>query len=168
MGFIDINASKWIPPAKMAKTAGTWTPAIASNVVSWDRGAADATFILLIPIDLPQGPNYHTGARLKSIDVYYDISVEAADGFATVEIEKVTLPANTVAPTGAAVSCTVDVDNDTTTERLAVAAHKMTVTPDADLWLQKGYGYYLNLGVDMGTNGVFKLMGLQANYELRV
>jgi hypothetical protein len=164
MGYIDTVVAKFIPPANVGRTAGTWTPAIGSNVVSTARGAADATFGLFIPIDLPAGANYRTGAKVKSIDVYYDISVEAADAFATVEIEKMTLAANTVAISGTTVACSQSSDAEA---RATLAAHKLTVTPTAEFWMEKGYAYYLYLFVDMGANGVFALMGAQVNYELR-
>jgi hypothetical protein len=167
MGFVDTNISQFVPSARIGKTAGTWTPAIASNVVKDARGAAAAQFGLFIPLDIEQGPNYHVGAKIKSIDVWYKIATADAADFATVELEKVTLAADTVAPTGVAVTVSLDSAHDTAAKRKAQADHKMTVTPSADLWLEKGYSYYLYLYVDAAATTAFTLYGAQINYELR-
>lgn len=165
----NTHMSQFIPPSAISKSAGTWTPSVASNVPLEARGAADAAFTLLIPIRLEQNANYRNGAKLKSIDVYYQIGTAAADDFATVELEKVAWPAATgSAPTGAAVTMTCDAGHDTAAERLAVAAHKMTVTLTTPEWMDDDYAYTLQLVVDAAATTVFTLYGARANFELRI
>lgn len=164
----NTHMSQFIPPSAIQKTAGTWTPTIGSNVASDVRGAADAAFTLLIPIAAPQNANYHNGARLKSIDVYYKIATGACDGFATVELEKITLPANAAAPTGAALTTTLDTGHDTAAERLAIADHTMTVTVTTPEWMDDSYAYVLQCVVDAAANTVFTLYGARANFDLRI
>lgn len=170
MGYVhDTHMSQFIPPTEFAMSAGTWTPAVASNVVSLARGAADAAFIAFIPIPIPSNSSAYKGAKLLSIDVWYAIGTAAADDFATVELEKMTLAADDVAPTGAAVTCTIDTGHDTAAERLAVDTdHCMTVTLATPAWLDDGDAYYLQLVVDCAAGTVFTFFGARANYELRV
>ncbi len=80
-----------------------------------------------------------------------------------------TLAADDVAPTGAAVTCTIDTGHDTAAERLAVDTdHCMTVTLATPAWLDDGDAYYLQLVVDCAAGTVFTFFGARANYELRV
>ena len=75
MGYVNnTQMSTFIPPAMIQKTAGTWTPTIASNLVSDVRGQADGSFTLLVPIPLPSNAAVKAGAKLKSIDLFYKIT----------------------------------------------------------------------------------------------
>lgn len=170
MGYVhDTQMSQVIPVNQISKSAGTWTESIASNVHKSARTAADAAFSLFIPIPIPSNGAGLKGARLKSIDVYYTVGTAALDDFATVELEKIVLPAATgSAPTGAAVSTTLDTGHDTAAERLAVASHKMTVTLDTPAWVDDDDAYVLQLVVDAAATTVFTLWGARANYDLRM
>jgi hypothetical protein len=136
-------------------------------VASEARGTADASFTLLIPVPLPGNSQVKTGAKLKSIDVFYKIA-NAADDFATVELSKMALPATGSAPTGAAVSTTIDTGHDTAAERKAAGDHTMTVTLDTPVYLDDGDMYVLACVVDAAAATVFTLYGARANYELRL
>lgn len=170
MGYVnDTHMSQFIPPSEFQMSAGTWAMALSSNVVSRDRSAADAAFTALIPIPVPSNAIAYKGAKLKSIDVWYSIGTAAADDFATVELEKMVLGADDVAPSGAAVATTPDTGHDTAAERLAVDSdHCMTVTLDDPAWLDDGDAYWLQLVVDCAATTVFKFFGARANYELRI
>jgi len=144
MGYVhDTHMSEFIPPSDFQMSAGTWAMAVASNVVSRDRSAADAAFTALIPIRVPSNASDKKGAMLKSIDVWYAIGTAAADDFATVELEKMIMGA---------------VDTD----------HCMTVTLATPAWVDDGDVYWLQLVVDCAATTVFKFFGARANYTLRI
>jgi hypothetical protein len=170
MGYVhDTHMSKFIHPSRFMFSAGTWTPADSSNVVSIARGAADASFNAYIPIPLHSNDSYRKGCRLKSIDVYYAIGTAAADDFATVELEKMTLGADDTAITGAAVSTTCDAGHDSAAERKAVDTdHVMTITLDTPEWMDDAAAYVLKLVVDCAATTVFTFFGARANYDFRV
>jgi hypothetical protein len=169
MGYVNVtDISQFIPPSAIQKTLGTWTPTIASNVVSDVRTAADANFTLLIPLVLPGSEIALQGAKIKSIDVWYKIATAAADDFATVTLNKVTLATDTVAVSGAAVDVTIDTAHDSAAERKAIASHKMTVTLDAEVFIDQDYAYWLSCVVDAAANTVFTLFGARVNYTLRL
>jgi len=168
MGYTTVNISRFVPSSKILRTAGTWTAGLNANVVSEARGAADAAFTLLVPLELEAGDTYHEGARVKSVELFYKVSTAACDDFATVELERVTLPANGSAPGGAALACVIDAAHDTAAKRKAQGEHTMLVTPGADLWLEDDYGYWLACVVDAAAGSVFTLYGARIQYELRL
>ncbi len=170
MGYVNDTAmSVFLSPLKSIFTAGTWTPTIASNVVKMVRSQGDASFTALIPIEVPGNSVALKGSLLKSIDVFYAIATAAADDFATVELEKMTLGADDTAITGAAVSVTIDTGHDTAAERKAVDTdHVMTVTLDTPVWIDDGDHFVLELIVDCAATTDFTLFGARANYTLRV
>jgi hypothetical protein len=163
----NTHMSQFVPPSMIAKTAGTWTPTLTSNVMTDVRTAADANFTLMAPVALPQSANLKNGARLKSIDVYYKITT-AADDFATVELEKMTLLASQAIPTGAALAVTLDSSHDTAAKRKAAGDHVMTVTLTAPLWMTQADAVVLVMIVDAAAATVFTLYGVRANFDLRI
>lgn len=169
MGYVhDTHMSKFISPFKFGFSAGTWTPAIANNIASIARAQADASFTALIPIDLPSNASALKGVMLKSIDVYYSI-VTAADDFATVELEKMTLGPDDTAITGAAVTGTCDAGHDTAAERKAADTdHVLTFTITTPTWSDDGEAFVLELIVDCAATTDFVFFGARANYTLRV
>ena len=170
MGYVhDTKMHQFISPAAFEFSAGTWTVSEASNLIKNLRSDADASFTALIPIPIPSNAVALKGARLKSIDVWYAIGTAAADDFATVELEKMTLPADDTAVSGAAVITTEDAGHDSAAERLAVDTdHKMTVSVTTPAWIDEGEAYWLKLIVDCAATTVFTFFGAQANYDLRV
>ena len=63
MGYVhDTDMSQFISPFGCGYTAGTWTPTIGTNMVENVRTAADASFTLLIPIEIPSN-----GVALKGV-----------------------------------------------------------------------------------------------------
>jgi hypothetical protein len=167
MGYVvQKSMSEFIPPSMVQKTAGTWTPTLASNVWSDVRTAADASFSLAIPINLMASSDGYRGAYVKSIDVFYKIATAAADDFATVSLEKMALPATGAAPTGAALTVTQDTGHDTAAERKATGDHTMTVTLSTPEWLDNDEALVLTLTVDAAATTVFTLYGARVNYDL--
>ncbi len=170
MGYVhDTHMSQFISPLNFGFSAGTWTPTVISNVCANIRTANDSSFTALIPINLPSNSSPFKGAKFTSIDVYYAIGTTAADDFATVELEKMTLGPDDTAITGAAVPTTVDAGHDTAAERLAVDTdHVMTVTLTTPVWIDDGDVYCLQLTVDCAAGTVFTFFGARANYTLRI
>lgn len=168
MGYVhDEHMSEFIHPCDFQMSAGTWAMTLASNVVSNDRTAADASVTVLIPIRMPSNSVAKKGAKLTSIDVSYLIGTAAADDFATVELEKVTVGADNVAIAGEAIDTTPDTAHDTAAERLAVDDHTMTVTIDDPEFLDDGECYWLQLVIDCAATTVLKFYGAVAHYTLR-
>ena len=162
----NTHFSQFIPPAQINKSAGTWTPTLASNALYERRTAADATFNLFIPIRIPSNSVALQGAKIASIEVIYNITTAACDDFATVELEKMTSSA-AGAVTGAAVTVSVDTSHDTAAERKATGTHRMTVTITTPEWVDNDCWYVLYLVVDAAATTVFDLYGAIVNFTLR-
>lgn len=148
-------------------SAGTWAVTESSNVVSNDRSAADAAVTVLVPIRMPSNASALKGAKLTSIDVGYLIGTAAADDFATVELEKVTVGADNVAAAGEAVTVTLDTAHDTAAERLAADDHTMTVSISSPEFLDDGDCYWLKMVIDCAATTVLKFYGAIAHFTLR-
>lgn len=169
MGYVnDTQMANFIHPGDFEMSAGTWAVTEASNVVSNDRSAADAAVTVLIPIRLPSNTAALKGAKLTSIDVGYFIGTAAADDFATVELEKVTINTDDVAASGSAVTTTEDSAHDSAAERKAADDHTMTVTITTPEWVDDQVCYWLKLVIDCAATTVLKFYGAIAHYTLRV
>ena len=169
MGYVnDTDICQFIPPSMIAKSAGTWTPTVSANLISDARSVADAAFSLIVPLNLPGSSIGLQGAKIESVKVWYKIGTAAADDFATVEIDKVTLGANGAASSGAAITTTIDADSDTAAERITVDEHTMLVTLTTPVFLEDDVAYYLVMTIDAAAATVFTLYGAQVNYTLRL
>jgi hypothetical protein len=162
------HMSQFVPPAQIGKTAGTWAASVAANVPRETRTAGAGVFSLLVPVNTQQNENFRNGARLKSIDVFYKVATADCTDFATVELEKVTLPATGAAPTGATVAVTMDAGHDTAGERKVQGDHTMTVNVDAPVYLSQNEALILNLVIDPGATAVVTLYGARLNFDLRI
>ena len=168
MGYLfDTQMSQFISPDMMGKSAGTWTPTLATNTVGAVRTAGAATFNLFVPIVVPGNAAGLKGSRLKSIDLFWKNATADLNSVTTVELEKVTLPANGSAVTAAAVTTTLDSNNDTTAKRITQAAHKMTVSVTVPEWVAAGTVYWLYVTFDCAATSALTLWGAQANFDLR-
>jgi len=169
MGYVhDTKMSKFIHPGDFEIAVGTWVVAESSNVVSYDHTDGDEAVTVLIPIRIPSNSVALKGAKLASIDVGYLIGTAAADDFATVELEKVTIGADNVAAAGEAVTTTEDSAHDTAAERKAADDHTMTVNVTTPEFLDDGDCYWLKLVIDCAATTVLKFYGAIAHYTLRV
>ena len=169
MGYVnDQHMSLFISPGEIGINGGSWEHNIVSNKSLLGKSAADEAFYVSIPIPVPANSQERKGSRLKSIDVFYSISLAAADDFEVVELNKMALPANGNSLSGAAVACSLDEDHDTAAERKAVGAHTMRVSLDEPVYVDDDEAYFLYLAVDAAATTVFSLAGARANYELRI
>jgi len=174
MGYVhDTAMSQFVPPNKIGYSAGTWALAVASNVWSLDRTAADAAFTVYVPIPIPSNSVALKGAYLVSIELMYSVATTLCDDFATVEVHKDTLQAAAASGSGAlntavAVTTTEDAGHDAAGERGAVDEHRMKVTLTTPEWIDNDAAFHLEVTVDAAVGTVFKVFGAICNYTLRV
>jgi hypothetical protein len=169
MGYVTLKkVNQFIPPNQIVKSAGTWTPTVAGNLVVEMRTAAAGGFYLVIPITL-FGSELSQGARVKSIDIWYKVGTAAMAGMASVTVKKLELNANAVNVGSAEYSAiTLDADHDTEAERKAVATHKMTVSFTGKPFLNNDEALQVVLSCEAAATSAFTLYGAQANFELRL
>ncbi len=174
MGYVhDTAMSQFVPPNKIGYSAGTWALAVASNVWSIDRTAANATFTVYVPVPIPSNGVALKGAYLVSIELMYAISAEVFDAVDSVKVIKDTLLAAAASGSGsintaAEVTSTVDAGHDTDAERLAIDEHRMKVTLSTPEWIDNDAAFHLEVDFDGGASGVIKVFGAIINYTLRV
>ncbi len=168
-GYVhDTAAAQWVAPWTISNSAGTWTPTLSGNVVSFNRTAADATWNAFAPVTVPSNAAASKGAYLQSVDIWYSVTVSDCDDFATVALEKLTVGATAITPTATAPTITLDAGHDTAAERKAVGEHKLTVTLATPAWVDHEESYVVYLAVDAASGTVFKWYGARANYTLRL
>jgi hypothetical protein len=176
MGYVhDTHMAQFIPPNAIGASAGTWTLAVASNVWSNNRTAADAAFTLYVPIPIPSNASALMGAKLLSVELMYSIATGAADDVVdtTFVIYKDTLQATAASGSGtintaAELAGTKDAGHNTAAETKAVDEHRAVITVTTPEWADNDVAYHLEMVVDAAANTVFKVFGAIANFELRV
>jgi hypothetical protein len=168
MGYVhDTQMSVFTPAEDCTGTVGTWAMAVASNVWSLNKSAADNTSVVKIPLRLPSNAAALKGAQLKSVDIWWACGTGANEAVSAV-LYKQTLPVDGTLSTAAAVTTTYDTGYDSAAERLTLDEHKMTLTVTTPEWVDEDAVYYVELTVDSAANSVDKLFGARANYTLRV
>ncbi len=168
MGYVhDTQFSQFHNASDFTFTAGTWTPTIASNVHKTVRSASAAAFTFSCPIKVPANAVALKGCYLKSVDFWYKIANGDTTDFASLGIDKMTLAGDTVAPTGAAVTITLDSNHDTAAKRKAQQDGKATLTLTTPVWIGASDVFVLTGVVDCAANSVVTIYGARANYTLR-
>jgi hypothetical protein len=170
MGYTHFeDMAQFVSPLMYTKTAGTWTPSVASNLVKDTRTAAAAAFTLYIPILLPGSLGLH-GCRVQSIDVWYKIATAAATSAVVPLMYQTNLLANAVAVTGSAIPVTLDALHDSSAELAAIGDHKMTITPTITVrdFMLKNTGVFLVFTVTAAATTVYTNFGAQINFTLRL
>ncbi len=174
MGYVhDTAMSQFVPPNKIGYSAGTWALAVASNVWSLDRTAADVAFTVFVPVPIPSNGVALKGAYLVSIEVMYSIATTLADDFASVTLYKDTLKAVAASGSGtlntaASVVGTMDAGHDTAVERKAIDEHRMKLTLTTPVWIDNDEAFHLEFVIDPAVGTVFKFFGAICNYTLRI
>ena len=169
MGYIhDVAMSQFVLPNLMMFSAGTWAQTILNNVWSMNRTAADASFLVFVPVPIPSNSVASKGAYLKSIEVMYSIVTAAADDMAAVALYKNTLAADGTLNSAAGIAITMDTAHDTGAERKTLDEHRMVATLDTAAWIDNDEYYHLEFLVDAAATTVFKVFGALINYTLRL
>jgi hypothetical protein len=167
MGYVNDKAfAQWIAPGVIARTAGAWTPTLASHTVGEVRTAEAGTFNLLAPVLVPSNAEGLKGARLLSVELVYKIGTAAMTSVTTVELEKGLIAADG-ALSGAAAALTLDGNHNTSAKRAGVGDHRLLASLDAPAFVDNDEVYWLYVTFNAPATTIFTLWGAIANYELR-
>ena len=169
MGYVhDTAMAQFIPPNVLIASAGTWTFAVGTNVWSYNRTAADASFTVSVPIPIPSNSVAFKGCKLASVELMWSVGTAAMDAVAEALIYLDTLAATGTLNTAAAVTTTIDTGHDTAAERLTLDEHRCKATITTPLWIDNDQAYHAEMVCDAAATSVFKWFGAIANYTLRV
>lgn len=168
MGYVyDTHMSKFISPAEVTATVGTWTMGVASNVWTLNKTAADNTSVIKIPLKLEGNSSGLKGARIRSVDLWWSNGTANLDALSAA-LYKATLPAQAGTLSASALTTSYDSGHDDASERITQAQHKMTLTVNAPEWVDDDVDYYVELTVDAAAGSVVKFQGARVNYDLRI
>ena len=175
MGYVhDTRMAQFIPPTQIGASAGTWTLAVASNIWSNNRTAADASFTLYIPVVIPSNSAALKGAQLNSIEFMYEVTTGAMDAVTSVKLWKNTLSATAASGSGTintvaeVTAVTLDAGHNTDAERLAVDQHRLVLSLDTPVFIDNDEYYHVEVVCDAAATSVWKTYGAIINYTLRV
>jgi hypothetical protein len=160
--------AQFVSPAEFMHSAGTWTQTNANNVWYARRTAANAAWVTRIPINPPQNNHMHKGAKVTSVEILFEVTVEAMDAV-TATIYKAAIGADgATVLTATEVTNTYDTGHDAAAERIDADQHKMTLTITTPEFLKDSDVWYIEFSGDGGANGVFDFYGAMIHYTLRV
>lgn len=131
-------------------TTNTWTPTVASNVVSQNMTATSTTGVIHIP-----GPNEVTG-KIKSLSLSYSVGTTTADDVTTI-IYKLTNNGAGDVVSAATVTTTYDTSYDTTAERKAIEDHTYTLTVTTPFYLAANESLFATVTADVKATTVIKM-----------
>lgn len=165
----NTHFAQFIPPTMCHYVTGTWSDAAGSvaNTICKSKAAADNTGVVSIPIIIPQNSVALQGAKLVSVDVWWEVLTAAMDAVTAV-IYQATLPAtgaDYAAPATPAFS--YDTGHDTAGERLTLDEHKMTLTLTTPIWLDDDDEITVVISFDAAATSALTFFGARANFTFR-
>jgi len=170
MGYIhDVNMIAVLPP-ELCQVSDTqaWSDAVSSNVWSRNRAAGATSFVLKVPVFLPQNSAAQRGAYFRSVEIWWEVTTDALTSLAAA-IYEATLPANGDAFGAPALQAVAyDTGHDTAGERITADQHKMTLSLATPIWLDDDDLVYLEISVTAPATSVFKYYGARLTYTLRL
>ena len=168
MGYSTNTQMSSITPLECIKaSAGTWNINVAANVWTLDHTAAADTPVLHVPIRIPGNAAYNAGGMLNSIDIFWSNGTAILTDFSG-QLFQNNLPAQGGTQTVTAITTAYDSGHLNAAARNTVATHKMTLTLAAPLQVRGDTEIFLALTLTATATAVFKLMGVKANWTLRV
>lgn len=149
---------KLIPFSAIIATVGTWAAAVASNLATFNKTAADNTSVLYVPLHAALEPETpHARERnVKSVEVEYSVGTADLDAAPTAVLSKVTMDVATGVRTRATVTET-EAFIGTNTVGLAVGTYIHTITPESPVRLEDNEELWLELTIDAAATSVVKI-----------
>ena len=141
-------------------STGTWTAGVATDVLSYDKQAADNTPVLEGSISSFVDVDARVGTTIEYIVVYYSVATAALEAAPTLEFHKTTFHATTHAPTATTVAGTATSGTNGT----AVGSYAAVYTPASDLVLNASQRLTFELTANAATTSVFKVIGYDIVY----
>ena len=136
MGYLQVvDLAVALPASAGQRTGGPWTVTHGVNGL-WelDKGFAEETFQLMIPVDLPASSGSKRAVQLASVDLWYELKTADLSSVPVAVIERVALPEDgqaAPAPTEPAVTLEgTDLD--------AIGKRRLRISLDEPFWLGAG------------------------------
>ncbi len=165
----NTHVSQYIPPTQFVCVTGTWTEVAGqvTDTICKHVAATDETCTVNIPITIPSNSIGLQGAKLKSVEIDYEILVAACDAV-TVVINKVTRGADGAVAVVASLPFSYDTGHDTAAERYDVDQHRMTCTLTTPVWIDNDEYILVELTLDKAATTTVDLLAAVANFVLRL
>jgi len=165
----NTHVSQYIPPTLFHCVTGTWTEVAGqvTDTICKHVAATDEVATVNIPIMIPSNSIGLQGAKLKSVEIDYEILVAACDAVTAV-FNLVTRGADGAVATVAAQTFSYDTGHDAAAERYDVDQHKMTLTLTTPIWIDNDQYVLIELTFDKAATTTVDLLAAVANFVLRM
>ena len=161
------NMTSVVPLNVIKPTVGAWALTNAANKWTLDHTVAADTSILHIPLPLIGSDFENGGSILKSIEIFWsNATADIVDIVPMVYVNS--LPANGGAQVVTAQNFLYDAAHNTTALRKTQAVHNMNIELTGPVPVVGDVEIFLSLSINAAATSVFKLIGIKANYMLRL
>jgi hypothetical protein len=159
--------SQYIPPTAMICITGTWTEVAGqvAGTICKHKAATAETATVHIPITLPSNSVALKGAKLKSIEVDYEVLVKVCTTV-TATLRLITRGADGAVAVVSAPAITQDLT--AATDAADVDQHKLTITITTPAWIDNDQEYKLEMAFVAQDTTQIDVLGAVANYTLRI
>lgn len=163
----NTHMSQYIPPTAIHYVTGTWTDAAGQVVdtICKHKAANAETAVVTVPIQIPSNSVALQGCYLRSIELDYEILIEAMTSV-TGAVNKITRGADTAVAVVA--SQTVTQDLTAGTDAADVDQHKLIVTLTTPIWIDNDEEVLAQFSFVAGANGTIDILGAVVNFTERM
>jgi hypothetical protein len=165
MGYLhDVDLSVALSASAGQRTGGPWTVTHGLNGL-WelDKGFAEETFQLMIPIDLPASSGSNRAVRLASVDLWYEIKTADLSAAPVAAIERVSLPEDGDAMP-AATEPAVTLEG---TDLEAIGKRRLRISVDEPFWLGAAELCRAVVTFEAPAATAFYYFGARINFKFR-
>lgn len=159
------RTKKFLSLSSIIATVGTWALAIASNIATFNKSAADDTSVLYIPIHEgldPESPDARE-RTVSLIEVPYSVATAALDAAPSAVLSKVTISETTGVRTRSTLTQTLAFIG-TDTGGLNVGTFIAQVTPATPVRCENNEELWLELTINAAATSVVKLFPPRIKY----
>jgi len=157
---------QYIPPTAIHYVTGTWADAAGqvTGTICKHKTANAETAVVTVPIQVPSNSIALQGAYLKSIELDYEILVEAATSVTAV-LHKIVRGADTAV--AVASHPTITQDLTAATDAADVDQHKLIVTLYTPAWIDNDDYYLCEFSFVCGANATVDVLATVVNFTER-
>jgi hypothetical protein len=168
MGYVnDTHMAQYIPPNTFHCVTGTWTDVAGqvSGTIARHKAATAETSTINIPITIPSNASVLKGAKLKYVEVDYEILVAACTSW-TMSIVKVVRGADTVVAVVSAPAGTQLLTAATTAA--TVDQHRDRFTLTTPVYIDDDEYYFLKIVAIAAASTTIDLLSAVAYFDERL
>jgi hypothetical protein len=163
----NTHFSQFIPCTAIHYVTGTWTNAAGQVVgtICKHKSANAETAVVSVPIAIPSNSIALQGSYLITIELDYEILIEAMTSV-TAAVKKISRGVDTAVAVVSTPTSSQSLTAGTTAA--TVDQHKLTVTLTTPAWIDNDEEYLCQVSFEAGANGTIDVLGAMVNFTKRM